>query len=70
MSNFDLFVASSKTEKEIASIELDHYLEEYLIIRKSDFNVLSWWKTTLKYPTLQLIAGDILPILVSTVALE
>lgn len=41
MSNFDLFVASAKTEKEIASIELDHYLEEYLIIRKSDFNVLS-----------------------------
>lgn len=41
MSNFDLFIASIETEKETTSTELDYYLEERLIPRKGDFDVLS-----------------------------
>ncbi|KAH7665852.1 Tam3-transposase (Ac family) protein [Dioscorea alata] len=59
MTNFDLFVSSIETEKETR-----------LIPRKGDFDILSWWRTALKYPTLQLIARDILAIPVSTVASE
>ncbi|KAK9286527.1 hypothetical protein L1049_014925 [Liquidambar formosana] len=51
--------------------ELDHYLDEDVLPRTPDFDILSWWKSNgLKYPTLQAIAKDVLAILVSTVASE
>uniref|UniRef100_A0A2N9IB42 HAT C-terminal dimerisation domain-containing protein n=1 Tax=Fagus sylvatica TaxID=28930 RepID=A0A2N9IB42_FAGSY len=50
---------------------LDHYLEDDLMPRTLDFDILAWWKANgPKYPTLQWIARDILAIPVSTVASE
>ena len=50
-------------------LELDYYLEEFILPRTSNFDVLSWWKTNgIKYPTLQMIVHDIYAIPVSTVA--
>ncbi|KAL6334393.1 hypothetical protein AAG906_014971 [Vitis piasezkii] len=55
---FDLFVHSTNG-KGHAKSELDYYLEEHVLPRISDFDVLSWWKT-----------NDIYTIPVSTVASE
>ena len=52
-------------------MELDQYLENDLMPRIVDFDILAWWKSNgPKYPTLQRIARDILAIPESTVALE
>ena len=70
LSKFDLFVHSTSEEGHAKS-ELDYYLEEIVLPRISDFDVLSWWKTNgIKYPTLQMIVRDIYAIPVSTVASE
>ena len=70
LSKFDLFVHSTSEEGHAKS-KLDYYLEETVLPRISDFDVLSWWKTNgIKYPTLQMIVRDIYVILVSTVASE
>nr|CAN83599.1 hypothetical protein VITISV_015691 [Vitis vinifera] len=70
LSKFDLFVHSTIGESHTKS-ELDYYLEESILPRTSNFDVLSWWKTNgIKYPTLQMIVRDIYAILVSTVASE
>ncbi|WKA08911.1 hypothetical protein VitviT2T_026593 [Vitis vinifera] len=70
LSKFDLFVHSTSEEGHAKS-ELDYYLEETVLPRISDFDVLSWWKTNgIKYPTLQMIVRDIYAIPVSTVASE
>lgn len=70
LANFDAFVDQSGGTKHIKS-ELDYYLEESIILRFEDFDILCWWKTNgSKYPTLQAIARDVLAILVSTVASE
>ncbi|KAG8369137.1 hypothetical protein BUALT_Bualt15G0120100 [Buddleja alternifolia] len=70
---FDQFVASSSSfcTKVSLTSELDFYLEESVLPRISEFDVLSWWKTNgVKYPNLQKMAKDILAIPVSTVASE
>ena len=55
----------------IQKLELDHYLENDLMPRTLDFDILTWWKANgPEYPTLQWIARDILAIPVSTVASE
>ncbi|RVX04653.1 putative AC transposase [Vitis vinifera] len=70
LSKFDLFVHSTIGESHTKS-ELDYYLEESILPRNSNFDVLSWWKTNgIKYPTLQMIVRDIYAISVSTVASE
>ncbi|RVW54780.1 putative AC transposase [Vitis vinifera] len=70
LSKFDLFVHSTTGESHTKS-ELDYYLEESILPRNSNFDVLSWWKTNgIKYPTLQMIVRDIYAIPVSTVASE
>ena len=52
-------------------MEWDYYLEEPILPRILDFDVLSWWKINgIKYSTLQMIVWDIYAILVSTVASE
>jgi hypothetical protein len=39
-------------------------LEEEILPRRPDFDILMWWKlNSVKYPTLQAIARDILAIL-------
>ncbi|WJZ94265.1 hypothetical protein VitviT2T_013139 [Vitis vinifera] len=59
LSKFDLFVHSTTGESHTKS-ELDYYLEESILPRNSNFDVLSWWKTNgIKYLTLQMIVRDI-----------
>ncbi|XP_021741535.1 zinc finger BED domain-containing protein DAYSLEEPER-like [Chenopodium quinoa] len=66
MSAFDLFLNERKKNKVGVTTELDYYLDEDVLPRTNDFNVISWWHTNgLKYPTLQSIARDVLAIPVS-----
>ncbi|RVW95282.1 Zinc finger BED domain-containing protein RICESLEEPER 2 [Vitis vinifera] len=70
LSKFDLFVHSTIGASHTKS-ELDYYLEESILPRNSNFDVLSWWKTNgIKYPTLQMTVRDIYAIPVSIVASE
>ena len=50
--------------------ELDQYLEDDPLPDDDDLNVLHFWQTNCKYPTLGKIARDILVIPISTVASE
>ncbi|KAL5546503.1 hypothetical protein UlMin_006190 [Ulmus minor] len=51
--------------------ELDLYLDDEVLPRNANFDILSWWKTnSLKYPTLGKIARDILAIPIIAVASE
>ncbi|KAG8372768.1 hypothetical protein BUALT_Bualt12G0101200 [Buddleja alternifolia] len=71
LEGYDQFVASRFTTPASLTSELDVYLEESVLPRTQNFDVLSWWKVNgLKYPILQTMARDILAIPVSTVASE
>lgn len=72
LSEYDLFVSMEENNTIVtAKSELDHYLEEPVLPRTQNFDILSWWKVNgPKYPTLQAIARDILVIPISTVASE
>ena len=74
MSCFDLFVnnsSSSSKKHGSARMEFDHFIDEEVLKRSEDFDILAWWKSNgLKYPTLQRIARDILEIPITIVALE
>jgi hypothetical protein len=51
--------------------ELDLYLEEDPLPRTQELGIIGWWKFGgIKYPALQMIAHDILPIPVTSVASE
>ncbi|KAK9988972.1 hypothetical protein SO802_029211 [Lithocarpus litseifolius] len=51
-------------------MEFDHFIDEGVLKKNEDFDILAWWKSNgLKYPTLQRITRDILAILITTVAL-
>ena len=51
--------------------KLDYCLEEDNLSITPEFDILSWWKTNgLKFPTLQVLARDVLTIPVTTVAFE
>jgi hAT family C-terminal dimerisation region len=42
------------------TMELDHYLQEELVLKGQNFNVLTWWMSNgSKFPTLRKIARDI-----------
>ncbi|TXG49073.1 hypothetical protein EZV62_024948 [Acer yangbiense] len=70
MENFDAFVSNATSTASIKS-DFDYYLEEPLIPRNEDFDILNWWKANAsKYPILHAIARDVLAIPVSTVASE
>jgi hypothetical protein len=48
--------------------ELDNYLEDGLVPRKDDFDILNWWKSnSTKYPTLSIMARDVLAMPASAV---
>ncbi|CAN1331093.1 Zinc finger BED domain-containing protein DAYSLEEPER [Linum perenne] len=56
---------------EDAGTELDSYLFAKVLPRTEDFDVLLWWKANaLTYPTLAMIARDVLAVPVTTVASE
>ncbi|KAL3835524.1 hypothetical protein ACJIZ3_010260 [Penstemon smallii] len=68
--NFDVYVSDIMGAQHMKS-ELDQYLEEPLMRRVQDFDVLGWWKSNgSKYPTLSKMACDVLSIPLSTLAPE
>ncbi|KAK9697873.1 hypothetical protein RND81_08G066300 [Saponaria officinalis] len=67
LTDFDMYIMET-TSQQMKS-ELDQYLEESLLPRVHDFDVLGWWKLNkIKYPTLSKMARDILSVPLSTVA--
>ncbi|XP_030942135.1 zinc finger BED domain-containing protein RICESLEEPER 2-like [Quercus lobata] len=65
------FSSSSSKKHESARMEFNHFIDEGVLKRSKDFDILGWWKSNdLKYPTLQRITRDILAIPVTTVASE
>ncbi|CAN0847649.1 Putative AC transposase [Linum grandiflorum] len=69
---FDLFVSQRKRSRTSSvTAELDTYLNEDILPRTSDFDLLMWWKINgPKYPILQEIARDILAVPITSVASE
>ncbi|KAL0446222.1 UNVERIFIED_CONTAM: Zinc finger BED domain-containing protein RICESLEEPER 1 [Sesamum latifolium] len=68
---YDQYVASSLISTTTVTSKLDLYLDECVLPRTLEFDILSWWKLNgVKYPNLQRMARDILAIPVSTVASE
>ncbi|XP_073222675.1 zinc finger BED domain-containing protein RICESLEEPER 2-like [Cicer arietinum] len=66
LADFDVYIMETSSHQ--TKSELDQYLEESLLPRVPDFDVLGWWKLNkLKYPTLSKMARDILSIPVCTV---
>ncbi|XP_024984049.1 zinc finger BED domain-containing protein RICESLEEPER 1-like [Cynara cardunculus var. scolymus] len=69
MMDFDTF--SNKVTSQAVKSELECYLEEKLMPRANNLNILDYWIThEVRYPTLARIARDILAIPISTVAYE
>jgi len=54
LCEFDKYIPRIKKAKTShAKTKLDHYLEEDVLPRSIDFNILWWWRSNdLKYPTL------------------
>lgn len=70
LTDYDDYVSRRKKKSKMMS-EMDRYLDDDVIPRKPDFDILNWWKTTgPQFPTLQAIVKDIYAIPVSTVASE
>ncbi|KAI9117519.1 hypothetical protein K1719_011685 [Acacia pycnantha] len=66
LTDFDVYIMETSSQQ--MKSELDQYLEESLLPRVPDFDVLGWWKLNrVKYPTLSKMARDILCVPVSTV---
>ncbi|CAN1340024.1 Putative AC transposase [Linum perenne] len=70
--DFELFLTQRKKARTTAIVtELDNYLNEDVLPRYSEFDILMWWKLRgLKYPILQAIARAVLAIPVTFVASE
>lgn len=67
-SDFELYISEVGSHKQMKS-ELDQYLEESLIPRSQDFEVLGWWSLNrTKYPTLSKMAADVLSLPFCTVS--
>ncbi|TXG73029.1 hypothetical protein EZV62_001608 [Acer yangbiense] len=67
--SYDLFVSSDGPTH--VKSEFDAYLEEKVLPRTNDFDILVWWRANAsKYPILAQIARDFLAIPVSSVTSE
>nr|GMD78893.1 zinc finger BED domain-containing protein DAYSLEEPER-like [Ipomoea batatas] len=65
LTDFDAFIMETSSQQ--SRSELDQYLEESLLPRVHEFDVVGWWKLNrMKYPTLSKMARDILTVPVST----
>ncbi|CAN0910039.1 Zinc finger BED domain-containing protein DAYSLEEPER [Linum grandiflorum] len=61
---FDKYIETKKSE-------LDMYLDDSLLARAKEFDVLKWWRDNkMKYPRLSKMARDVLSIQVSTASAE
>lgn len=66
LTDFDVYIMESTSQQ--SKSELDQYLEESLLPRVHEFDVIGWWKLNKnKYPTLSKMARDMLSVPVSTV---
>ncbi|XP_022886197.1 zinc finger BED domain-containing protein DAYSLEEPER-like [Olea europaea var. sylvestris] len=66
LADFDVYIMESASQQ--SRSELDQYLEESLLPRVHEFDVIGWWKLNkVKYPTLSRMACDVLSIPVCTV---
>ncbi|CAK9175642.1 unnamed protein product [Ilex paraguariensis] len=66
LTDFDVYIMETTSQQ--SKSELDQYLEESLLPRVHEFDVVGWWKLNrLKYPTLSKMARDILSVPISTV---
>ncbi|CAL5438903.1 unnamed protein product [Camellia sinensis] len=65
LTDFDMYIMETSSQQ--SRSELDQYLEESLLPRVHEFDVLGWWKLNkTKYPTLSKMARDILTMPVCT----
>jgi hypothetical protein len=69
---FDEFMSEEpETSSTYMRTELDLYLEEPILPRTQELDIISWWQHAgIKYPTLRKIARDIMAIPVTIVASE
>ncbi|KAL6965481.1 hypothetical protein U1Q18_052465 [Sarracenia purpurea var. burkii] len=68
-TDFDMYIMETASQQ--SRSELDQYLEESLLPRVHEFDVLGWWKLNkTKYPTLSKMARDILTIPVCTLSAD
>ncbi|KAF3652555.1 Zinc finger BED domain-containing protein RICESLEEPER 2 [Capsicum annuum] len=66
LTDFDAYIMETTSQQ--SRSELDQYLDESLLPRVHEFDVVGWWKLNrIKYPTLSIMARDILSVPVSTV---
>lgn len=71
IAEFQQFLADQNANTGPTLSDLDTYLNEAPTPYTNDFDILGWWKANEKiYPTLALLAKDILAIQVSSVASE
>ncbi|KAK6778934.1 hypothetical protein RDI58_025652 [Solanum bulbocastanum] len=69
LTDFDVYIMETSSQQ--SRSELDQYLEESLLPRVHEFDVVGWWKLNrMKYPTLSKMARDILSVPVSTVTAD
>lgn len=68
----DRYGARKKPKKRKVNLrsELDHCLEEDVMLDIKHFDILDFWKKDFRHPTLRVIAGDLLAVPVSTVPSE
>jgi hypothetical protein len=72
LNEYISYLAQARMGADTKELELEMYLKEPIVVRFK-FDVLKWWKmrvTKSKYPTLSVMARDILSIPISTGALE
>ncbi|TYK23151.1 zinc finger BED domain-containing protein DAYSLEEPER-like [Cucumis melo var. makuwa] len=68
---FEKFVSNVENDVNNVKSKLDCYLDESLLLRTEDFNILQWWKLNgVKYNVLYEIAKDVLAVPITIVASE
>jgi hypothetical protein len=68
LMDFDMYLSEIQSTQP-SKCELEQYLEESLVPRIQEFDILHWWKlNTVKFPTLCKMARDILAIPMSMVS--
>ncbi|XP_072992110.1 zinc finger BED domain-containing protein RICESLEEPER 2-like [Typha latifolia] len=66
--DFDMYLSEMAVNQPTKS-ELDQYLEESLVPRIQEFDILNWWKLNIiKFPTLSKLVRDVLAIPMSMVS--